>query len=55
VGGSDREAERVLEAWREALAESGDDRRAALRIASRALGLKKAELQRLLMELGENR
>lgn len=55
VGGSDREAERVLEAWREALAKSGDDRRAALRIASRALGLKKAELQRLLMELGESR
>jgi 16S rRNA (cytidine1402-2'-O)-methyltransferase len=50
----DREAERALKVWREALDGSGGDRREALRSTARELGLKKAELQRLLMELGED-
>ena len=50
----DQEAERTLKVWREALDGAGGDRREALRSAARELGLKKAELQRLLMELGED-
>jgi 16S rRNA (cytidine1402-2'-O)-methyltransferase len=45
-------AAEVLAAWRVALAESGGDRRAALRAASRRLALARSELQRRLMELG---
>jgi 16S rRNA (cytidine1402-2'-O)-methyltransferase len=54
VAAVDRQAERTLTVWREALEGSGGDRRVALRSAARELGLKKAELQRLLMELGED-
>jgi len=50
----DVDAERTLSAWREALHDADGDRRDALRSAARRLGLKKAELQRLLMELGED-
>jgi 16S rRNA (cytidine1402-2'-O)-methyltransferase len=48
---ADERARRVLERWNEALRESGGDRRAALRQAARALGLKRAELHRYLAEL----
>jgi 16S rRNA (cytidine1402-2'-O)-methyltransferase len=49
------EAARTRAVWRRALEQSGNDRRAALRTASRELGVGKAALQRLLMELGEDR
>jgi 16S rRNA (cytidine1402-2'-O)-methyltransferase len=45
-------ATRVREAWTTALADAGGGRREALRRAARALGLKRAELQRVLDELG---
>ena len=44
---------RVLQAWKAALEEAGDDRREALRRVARDLGLKRAELNRYLAELGE--
>lgn len=47
------ESEDVLRCWRRALEEQAGDRRAALRQASRELGLKRAELFRLLAELGQ--
>jgi 16S rRNA (cytidine1402-2'-O)-methyltransferase len=47
-------ARRVTSVWREALEETGGDRRAALRRAARTLGLRKAELQRRLSELGRD-
>ena len=43
----------VSDAYRTALADRGGDRRAALRQAARALGMKRAELYRYLAELGE--
>jgi 16S rRNA (cytidine1402-2'-O)-methyltransferase len=43
--------ERLREAWRAALESTGGDRRLALRQASRALGLSRAELQRALDEV----
>jgi 16S rRNA (cytidine1402-2'-O)-methyltransferase len=49
----DARAGRILDCWREALERSGGDRRAALRVAARELGLKKPELFRRLAELGE--
>jgi 16S rRNA (cytidine1402-2'-O)-methyltransferase len=61
IAGIDREREeplpepgsgRVLEAWRAALETAGGDRREALRRCSRALGMRRAELYRLLAELG---
>ncbi len=54
--GQEREepqAAQVRECWTAALKESSGDRRAALRSASRSLGIKRAELYRLLVELGE--
>jgi len=39
--------------WRDALDRSGGDRRQALRQVARSLGLKRAELQRRLAEIGE--
>ena len=45
--------EAVLSAYRAAMAEAGGERRAALRTAARALGMKRAELYRYLAELGE--
>ena len=50
----DPEAERLLRAWRAALGEEDGDRRLALRRVARDEGLKRAELYRLLVELGEN-
>ena len=46
---------RVLEAWTESLAQAGGDQRDALRRTARRLGMKRAELYRLLAELGEVR
>lgn len=51
--GDDERATRVRAAWRDALAAEDGDRRRALRRASRALGLRRAELQRALDEIGE--
>jgi 16S rRNA (cytidine1402-2'-O)-methyltransferase len=48
------EAERIVNAWREALDKESGDRRSALRLTARLLGLKRAELYRRLAELGEN-
>jgi 16S rRNA (cytidine1402-2'-O)-methyltransferase len=52
--GLEPEAERLLGAWRAALGEEDGDRRLALRRVARDEGLKRAELYRLLVELGEN-
>lgn len=46
-------AARILRAWRRELKGAEGDRRAALSAAARELGLKKAELYRMLTELGE--
>jgi 16S rRNA (cytidine1402-2'-O)-methyltransferase len=46
-------ASRVLHAWNESLEHSDGDRREALRECARRLGMKRAELYRLLAELGE--
>jgi 16S rRNA (cytidine1402-2'-O)-methyltransferase len=43
----------IVEAWRGALASAAGDRREALKRAAKALGLKKADLQRRLAELRE--
>ncbi len=43
----------LVAAYREAMAEHGDDRRAALKSLSRSTGRKKAELYRRLVEAGE--
>jgi 16S rRNA (cytidine1402-2'-O)-methyltransferase len=53
-GDLDRDARRLLEAWKQALEEESGDRRAALRRAARALGLRRAELSRALDELGRS-
>jgi 16S rRNA (cytidine1402-2'-O)-methyltransferase len=52
-GGEDTTARRIVACWRDALSQADGDHRIALRRASRALGLGKAELQRRLSELGE--
>jgi 16S rRNA (cytidine1402-2'-O)-methyltransferase len=49
----DLASEEVRRCWRRALRECEDDRRAALRRAAGELGMKRAELYRLLAELGE--
>jgi len=46
-------AQQTLELWRGELEQAGGDRRLALRRAARASGLKRAELYRRLLELGE--
>ena len=46
-----RGGQEILARWHEALETSAGDRRQALRRAARALGLKRAELQRRLDEL----
>ena len=48
---ADADARQIASLWKATLAEQGGDRRAALREASRALGLKRSELQRRLAEL----
>lgn len=54
VDGSGPESEdTAIAVWRVALEQSGGDRRGALRRAARELGLKRAELYRLLAELDE--
>lgn len=53
-GAEEPQAVRVRECWTAALKESSGDRRAALRSAARSLGMKRAELYRLLVELGED-
>jgi 16S rRNA (cytidine1402-2'-O)-methyltransferase len=45
--------ERTSQAWREAMATAGGDRRAALRMAAKALGMRRDELVRKLAEIGE--
>lgn len=50
----DPEVRRVREAWKEALAEGDGDRREALRIAARSLGMGRSALWRRLQELGED-
>jgi hypothetical protein len=45
----------VRATWSEALKQAGGDHRDGLRRAARALGMKRAELYRLLAELGEIR
>ena len=47
------EGSRVLECWRQSLRETSDDRRQALRLTARRLGLGRAELYRRLTELKE--
>ena len=54
-GSTEARSGRVLEAWTESLAQAGGDQRDALRRTSRRLGMKRAELYRLLAELGEIR
>ena len=49
----DDEAEAARAAWREELQAAGGDTRAALKRTGKRLGLKRAELYRLLAELGE--
>jgi len=49
----DAAAARVVEPWKESLERSGGDRREALKDCARRLGMKRAELYRLLAELGE--
>jgi 16S rRNA (cytidine1402-2'-O)-methyltransferase len=46
--------ERLAGAWREALAATGGDRRAALRTAAKTLGVRRDELARRLAEIGED-
>jgi 16S rRNA (cytidine1402-2'-O)-methyltransferase len=53
-GALEPEAERIVDAWREALEQAGGERRTALRRTARVVGLKRAELFRRLVELGEN-
>jgi 16S rRNA (cytidine1402-2'-O)-methyltransferase len=53
-GALEPEAERIVVAWREALEQAGGERRTALRRTARVVGLKRAELYRRLVELGEN-
>ena len=54
-GSTEAHSGRVLEAWTESLAQAGGDQRDALRRTARRLGMKRAELYRLLAELGEVR
>ena len=54
-GSTEARSGRVLEAWTESLAQAGGDQRDALRRTARRLGMKRAELYRLLAELGEVR
>ncbi|HXV77737.1 MAG TPA: 16S rRNA (cytidine(1402)-2'-O)-methyltransferase [Candidatus Polarisedimenticolaceae bacterium] len=51
---AERDADALRRAWGEALAGAGGDRRKALKDAARALGLRRAELHRRLVELGES-
>jgi 16S rRNA (cytidine1402-2'-O)-methyltransferase len=53
-GALEWEAERIVDAWRDALDKVDGDRRSALRRTARVVGLKRAELYRRLVELGEN-
>jgi 16S rRNA (cytidine1402-2'-O)-methyltransferase len=50
----DATARRIASCWRDALREAGGDRRGALRLAARELGMRRAELQRRLAELDED-
>ena len=49
----ERGTAQALDAWREELERAGGDRRTALRRTAKRLGMKRAELQRLLDELDE--
>ena len=49
----EKSSREVVARWREALAQSDGDARGALKLAARRLGIKRAELHRLLVELGE--
>ena len=55
TGATEGRSGRVLATWTESLKQAGGDRRDALRRAARGLGMKRAELYRLLVELGEIR
>jgi 16S rRNA (cytidine1402-2'-O)-methyltransferase len=52
TGAPEERSQQLLEGWHKALSETGGDRRRALKLASRNLGLKRAELYRSLVELG---
>jgi 16S rRNA (cytidine1402-2'-O)-methyltransferase len=54
VPAGDATARRIAACWRDTLRETGGDRRKALRVAARILGLRRAELQRRLAELGDD-
>lgn len=51
--GEDLLTDRLRAKWRACLEQNAGDRRAALRLAARELGLKRADLFRRLLELGE--
>ncbi len=53
-GACDADAEKARAVWREELSAGDGDRRTALKRACRRTGLKRAELYRLLAELGED-
>jgi 16S rRNA (cytidine1402-2'-O)-methyltransferase len=55
AGSTEARADGVLEVWAESLKQARGDRREALRRAARRLKMKRAELYRLLAELGEVR
>ena len=52
--GGDDAAERIRTAWRSELEASNGDRRIALKRTCKLTGMKRAELYRLLAELGED-
>ncbi len=54
-GETDAAARRILACWRETILETEGDRRAALRRAAKTLGMGRAELQRRLTELGDEK
>ena len=54
-GETDAAARRILDCWRETILETEGDRRAALRRAAKTLGMGRAELQRRLTELGDEK
>jgi 16S rRNA (cytidine1402-2'-O)-methyltransferase len=53
AAGLEPEAQAIVDAWRTALERESGDRRAALRRTARALGIKRADLYRRLVELNE--
>jgi len=54
AGAEDTDAERIRNTWRSELEASGGDQRTALKRTCKLSGMKRAELYRLLAELGED-